>query len=144
MDIAATLSAVTAAIGLAKELRSIDAQVNQAELKLKIADLTASLAEAKMGLVDVADQLKAKDEEITRLSAFDMDLSNKVFVRGFYLDTFEDGTTPRGDPYCPYCIDRKAGLFRLRQIDKPGRPSACAHCKTEYSNAPRYFYEKQG
>ncbi|WP_192257364.1 hypothetical protein [Mesorhizobium caraganae] len=143
MDIAATISAVTAAIGLAKEIRSIDAQIDQAELRLKIADLTSSLAEAKMGLVDVADQLRQKDNEIARLSAFEGDLSDKIFKDGFHMDAFEDGT-PKGDPYCPYCIERKMGLFRLHHLDKPGRPSGCPHCKTVYVHAPHYFYEKRG
>lgn len=96
-----------------------------------------------MGLVDVADQLRAKDDEIARLSAFAVDLSGKVFKDGFYMDMFEDGT-PKGDPYCSYCIDRKAGLFRLHHLNKPGRPSGCAHCKTEYFGVPHYFYEKRG
>lgn len=143
MDIAATISAVSAAIGLAKEIRSIDTQVDQAELKLKIADLTSSLAEAKMGLVDVADQIREKDDEISRLTAFDLDLQGKTLKQGFYMDTFEDGG-PRGDPYCPYCIDTKKGLFRVRKLNKPGGVSGCPHCRTEYVHAPHYFYEKQG
>lgn len=100
MDIAGAISAVTAAIGFARELNQVGAQVDQAALKLKIAELTGALAEAKLGLVDVAEQLRAKDAEINRLSTFDLALNDKIFFEGFYLDTFEDGS-PKGDPYCP-------------------------------------------
>jgi hypothetical protein len=140
--IAALITTVSAAIGFARELNNVDVQIDQAALKLKIAELTGSLAEAKLGLVEVAEDIRAKDAEIERLRAFEINLEDKIFKDGFYMDAFEDGS-PKGDAYCPYCIDMKEGLFRLRHLDKPGRPSGCAHCKTEYRHAPHYFYEKR-
>lgn len=140
--IAEVAGAVTAAIGLSKELIGVDKALHEAEFKLKIAELTSALAGAKIGLAEVEDQLRAKDKEIERLTAFNTDLNGKIIKNGFYMDTFEDGG-PRGDPYCPYCIDRKAGLYRLRHLNKPGRPSGCPHCKNEFGNAPHYLYEKQ-
>lgn len=142
MDIAAIIATVSAAIGFARELNNVEVQVDQAVLKLKIAELTGALADAKLGLVDIADELRAKDAEITRLAALKVDLSNKIIKDGFYMDTFEDGS-PKGAPYCTYCVERKAGLFRLHHMNKEGRPSGCPHCKTEYRHAPHYSYEKR-
>jgi hypothetical protein len=140
--IADVATAVTAAIGLSKELVGVDKALHEAEFKLKIAELTVALANAKTGLVEIEAQLRQKDKEIDRLSTFGVDLEGKVTKNGFHYEAFEDGS-PKGDPYCPYCIERKQGLFRIRHINKPGRPSMCPHCEMEYVNAPRYFYEKQ-
>src|SRR5690554_6727577 len=108
MDIAGAIATVTAAIGFARELNNVNVQMDQAVLKLKIAELTGALADAKLGLVDIADELRAKDGEIARLAALEVDLSNKIVKDGFYMDAFEDGS-PKGDAYCTYCIERKAG-----------------------------------
>jgi hypothetical protein len=140
--IADVATAVTAAIGLSKELIGVDKALHEAEFKLKIAELTVALANAKIGLTEIEDQLRQKDKQIERLSAFDLELAGKAMKNGFYMDTFEDGG-PKGDPYCPYCIERKEGLFRVRHTGKPGRISMCPHCEMEYSNAPHYLYEKQ-
>jgi hypothetical protein len=44
------LSTASQAIKLANDLRTIDKEVSQAELKLKVADLTGALADLKMTL----------------------------------------------------------------------------------------------
>jgi hypothetical protein len=56
------------AIKLANELRSIDKEVNLAELKLKVAELTSSLADLKLTLTDAKSDAGEKDEEIIRLN----------------------------------------------------------------------------
>jgi len=52
MDWALALSTVSQAINLANQLRSIDKEASQAELKLKVADLTGTLADLKMTLTE--------------------------------------------------------------------------------------------
>lgn len=140
MDVAALLSTISAAIGFARELSSVDVQVDQASLKLKIAELTGALADAKLGLIDVAEAMRALQAEVDRLSAFTVELAGKQFTQGFYFDRHENGE-PRGTPFCPYCIDRKVGMYHLRQLDKPGRPWGCPHCKNEYRHAPYYNWD---
>jgi hypothetical protein len=54
--IAEVAGAVTAAIGLSKELIGVDKALHEAEFKLKIAELTSALAGAKIGLAEVEDQ----------------------------------------------------------------------------------------
>ena len=62
-----TFSAVSQAIKLANELGSIDKEVSQAELKLKVAEVTSSLAEIKLTLTEAKGDAVEKVDEIARL-----------------------------------------------------------------------------
>lgn len=131
MDIATTISAVGAALGVVKELKQIDAQFDQASLKLKIAELTAALADAKLGLVEVAEALRDKDAKISELAALlKYRADNLVDYNGFrYLA--KDGK-PSGLPYCPVC-EHKGIYVRLAQDrSKAGMPYCCPSCKGNY------------
>ena len=57
MDIVTGIAAVAQAISIAKDLREMDKEIDRAEFKLKIADLTSALADAKIALVDAQDSL---------------------------------------------------------------------------------------
>ncbi|MGN6307301.1 MAG: hypothetical protein ACTHNH_20990 [Mesorhizobium sp.] len=139
VDVAGAISAVTAAIGFARELNNVDIQVDQAALKLKIAELTGSLAEAKLGLVEIADQLRDKDGEIARLrSAFEFKAS-LVEKDGFKFETFEDGT-PKGEPFCPRCEQNLGRFYRMSMVVGGGRQ--CPECKTNYLRTPAYMWER--
>ncbi|MFN4062315.1 MAG: hypothetical protein ACK4IA_16400 [Paracoccus hibiscisoli] len=137
MDLPAAISAITASIGLARELKNIDASFDKAELKLKVAELTAALAEAKLGLVDVASQLQEKDDEISQLrkTIETKELHLKQIGNNTY---FTVGGIPKGAPICPVC--EKKGLFlQMVQTLKPGRTYACPHCKADYGPFPGYI-----
>jgi hypothetical protein len=57
MDIASGLSAASAAITIAKDLREIDRSVDEATFKLKIAELTEALADTKIALSDARNKI---------------------------------------------------------------------------------------
>ncbi|MDW9787716.1 hypothetical protein GOC19_06390 [Sinorhizobium meliloti] len=134
MDIAGTLASVSAALGLVKELRSIDAQFDKAELKLKIADLTESLSEAKLGLVDVAQELQAKDAEIANLKEQLQFRAAKLVEQGSFRYFADEHGKPTGVPICPVC--EKKGLFLKLAQDRSkgagGVTYACPSCKANY------------
>ena len=67
MDIITGLNAASQALSIAKELRSIDRSVDEATFKLRLADLTEALAEAKISLSEAKLALSEKDEEIHKL-----------------------------------------------------------------------------
>ncbi|MEX2696513.1 hypothetical protein [Rhizobium mongolense] len=67
MDIPAALTGISTAISIVKQLNEIDQKVDESVFKLKIAEATANLAEAKMGLVDAQEVLREKDKELTLL-----------------------------------------------------------------------------
>lgn len=90
------LSAATAALGLLKELRDIDRSVDDAEYKLKIAEISSALADAKIALSDASLEINENDQKIQSLKS--------------ELDTARFGDT------CPKC--RKG---RLQLTDTRGQ-----------------------
>ncbi|MDW9786806.1 hypothetical protein GOB29_19705 [Sinorhizobium meliloti] len=134
MDIAAAISGITSALGLVKELRDINAQFDQAELKLKIADLTEALSEAKLGLVDVAEELQAKDAEIANLKEQLQFRATKLVDQGHFRYFADEQGKAAGVPVCPVCETK--GLFlKLAQDRSKGAGSVtyvCPSCKANY------------
>jgi hypothetical protein len=132
MDLPATISAVGAALGVVKELKAIENQFDQALLKLKIAELTSALADAKLGLVDVSEQLHAKDEEIAELKRLVRYRADNLVDYNGYRYPSKDGK-PDGIPYCPACEAKDRLFIRLVQdMAAPHHPFKCPHCKANY------------
>jgi hypothetical protein len=67
IDWPTAFSTASQAIKLANELRLIDKEVSQADLKLKVAELAGSLAEIKLTLTEARSDAADKDHEISRL-----------------------------------------------------------------------------
>ncbi|GAA6200933.1 hypothetical protein [Aquicoccus sp. SU-CL01552] len=67
MDLMTGLTAANQALGLVKQLRDLDRATNEGEFKLKIAELTEALADAKLALTEAKLTLAEKDEKIRRL-----------------------------------------------------------------------------
>lgn len=134
MDIAGSLSAVTSALGLVKELREIDAQFDKAEMKLKIAELTSALSDAKLGLADIAEELKNKEAEIARLRGIIDFRDTKLVDRGQFRYFSDSEGKPIGHPLCPPCEkngdflsvvqDRSKGIGKITYY--------CPKCKANY------------
>jgi uncharacterized Zn-finger protein len=141
VDWTAALSGVATAVQITKDLRALGQSMDEAASKAQLVTLMEQLSEVRMQLLDAREEARQKDEEIARLTKVETDVGSKLFQNGFFFDTFDDGA-PKGDPYCPYCIERKEGLYRLHKVEKPGRPWHCPHCKTEYRTAPSYSWEK--
>lgn len=134
MDITTAIGSVTAALGLMKELREIDAQFDKADLKLKIAELTGALADAKAGLVEVADQLRGKDAEIARLTEQLTFRNVKLIDRGQFRFFADADGNPKGLPICPVCEKRGDNLALTQDRSKgAGRITYyCPSCKANY------------
>lgn len=140
MDITGAISGITAALGLVKELRDINAQFDQAELKLKIADITVSLADAKSSLVDADEQIRAKDDEIARLKEAFRRTEATVEKHGYRYRVGVDGQ-PKGLPFCTVCLED--GRFSLTvHSSKPGRPAVCPRCKSDFGFLVEYTNEE--
>ncbi|MGB3814028.1 MAG: hypothetical protein WA950_12455 [Shinella sp.] len=134
MDVATAITSVTAALGLVKELREIDVQYDKAELKLKIADLTEALSEAKLGLVDIADQLREKDGQIARLQELLQFRNSKLLDRGQFRFFADEAGNPKGLPICPVC-ERRGNHLSLAQDRSRGAGGVtyyCPSCKANY------------
>lgn len=141
MDVAAAIGAVTAALGLVKELREIDSQLDKAELRLKIADLTGALSDAKLGLIDVAEQLRAKDDEISRLKELVAFRETKLSDQGEFRYFADETGAPKGAPICPRC-EKKGDFHRLAQDRSKGAGRItyyCPACSANFGPHVRHF-----
>lgn len=141
MDVVGSISAVTAAIGLVKELRAIDAQFDKAELKLKIADLSEALSEAKLGLIDVAQQLQEKDAEIKRLNDLLSFKATKLVDKGEFRYFADENGGAMGAPICSRC-ERKGDFHRVVQDRSKGIGKItyyCPACKANFGPHVHHF-----
>lgn len=67
MDLVSGLSAASTALGIVKDLREIDRSVDEAGFKLKLAELTEALADARIALSDAKGEIAEKNSEIRLL-----------------------------------------------------------------------------
>jgi hypothetical protein len=142
MDWAATISAISTAIGLAKDLKEIDAGFDLAAMKANAADLYGNLADVKMALTDARDALREKDEEIARLKSAFAFRGTLVERNGYKYEPKADGT-PRGDPFCPRCEQNLGRYYRLVPSTKHHTrgDSECPECKSQYQHVSRFTWE---
>lgn len=137
MDIPATFSAITAALGFVKELNAIDVQADKAELKLKIAEISGALADAKMGLLDAVEIVREKDKAIAELkAALKFRAENLINSDGMFYDQ-KDGK-PSGDPYCTVCLETGSTIKLVHDVSASGHPFKCPKCKSYYGMALAY------
>ena|ERR1700688_1113600 len=134
VDIMTALATASQAIKLAQDLRGIDKAVNEAEFKLKIADLTVALSDIKMALSEAKEEMAAKQAEIEGLKKRFERRAETVEVKGFKYNKNEDGS-PKGSPFCPVCEQKTGMLIHLAKI---GQMQQCPNCKAPFQHIQRY------
>lgn len=102
IDPASVLTTISSAIKLVRELRYADKAIDEAQWKLKVADLTTALADTKMGVTELKDEIEVRDSEIARLK-------ESFAFRGQTIErhnmTYEMRYgNPVGMPFCPRCL----------------------------------------
>lgn len=123
------LSGIKVATDIAKELKAIDGQYKDAELKLKIVDLIEALSDAKMSIADIKALLVEKNEEISRLKAVLATKDELVFEHPYY---WKETNGKRGGPYCHRCWEVDQLLVHLR--GGANGCWSCAQCKSSFSD----------
>lgn len=109
--ISSALSSIKAATDIAKLIKDSGTSLEQAEIKLKIADLIGSLADAKMEIATIQTDLITKDQEILELQN-QLKLQKLVeWDKPYYWVI--DGDTKDG-PFCQQCYDKDKELIRLQ------------------------------
>lgn len=135
------LSTLSQAIKLANDLRSIDKEVGQAELKLKVADLTTALADLKITLTDARSDAAEKDAEITRLKALQRRVADEtVELHGYRYRKRKDGNEGgAGNPFCDVCFQKAGLLIETACIPGKGFTAVqCPNCKATYGALRTY------
>jgi hypothetical protein len=132
IDIPAAIAAITGTIQLAKGLAETSAEIDKAELKLKIVSLVDQLVDAKNALVDARDDIRALEMIVDQLKNTADRVESLVESQGFKYRKDHDGN-PTGQPFCPRCLEVDRALVSLQF--KQGLSDwfrACPQCKNEY------------
>jgi hypothetical protein len=141
IDWPVTFSTVSQAIKLANELRSIDKEVSQADLKLKVAELTGSLADIKLTLTQAKTDAAEKDEEIARLKKLQQRVVDEtVELYGYRYRKRKDDKGPvAGNPMCEVCLQKDGLLIETSFVHGTGiQQLQCPNCKAMYAGLHTY------
>jgi hypothetical protein len=125
----------------ARERAAIDKEVSQADLKLKVAELTGSLAEIKLTLTEARSDAADKDHEISRLRKLQQRLVDEtVEVYGYRYRKRTDGKGPAaGNPMCDVCFQKNGLLIEIANVYGTGIQNLrCPNCKAEYAGLHTY------
>jgi hypothetical protein len=123
------LAAATAGLNFAKDLLNLKKIYEDADLKLKIANLNESLAKAKTALSDAEEQLRSKDAEIAGLKKNFEFRGALIEVRGFKYEQGTDGK-PTGMAFCQRC-EQEGKLHRLTKSHRP-QYFTCPNCERDF------------
>lgn len=141
IDWPTAFSTASQAIKLANELRSIDKEVNLAELKLKVAELTGSLADIKLTLTEAKSDAGEKEEEIARLKKLQHRLAGEtVELYGYRYRKRKDGKEGgAGNPMCDVCLQKNGLLIETAFVHGKGiQELRCPNCKATYGGLHTY------
>ncbi len=122
------MSTMATAISLAGRLREISKNIEDAEFKNILADLSLELADAKLAMADIQVKALDKDKEIETLKE---KLKNKTKTVGFHGARYfvADNGEPTGSPFCPTCYAKDHELYPLTNWKRGETTNKCGVCK---------------
>jgi regulator of replication initiation timing len=122
------MAVVNASIETAKKLKALNEKIENADVKMLIADLCIQLSEAKLSISELLDNNRKLQEEINSLRSDQCE--PLIFKDGVYYDSNNDG------PFCPSCYDEKKRKHRMVPINpmyhKPG-VHKCVVCDKRFN-----------
>lgn len=119
------------ALEILKQLRELDADLKNAEVKLQLADLYGKVAELRIALADAELSLREKDEIIATLKQRADSRIPTLRHNGFNFGIDSAGK-PLTKPFCPKC-EQKEGLQIMLQY-RVGGTVVCPGCEGIYDN----------
>jgi len=128
--ISAVLGSIKTATDIAKLIKDSGASLEQAEIKLQIAELISSLADAKIELAEVQAQLSDKDKYIEALNEQINIKKSVTWERPYYWVI--KGKNKDG-PFCQQCYDNNQKLIRLQGGGT--RPWRCKTCQCSVTDS---------
>ena len=108
--ISAVLSSIKSASDIARLVRESGTTLEQAEYKLKLAELVEKLPDAKLEIVAIQDVIDERDKKIKALEQAALVRGKILFKAPSYW--LNDGTTEDG-PFCQQCYDSTDKLLRI-------------------------------
>ena len=133
------LKAIEKGLKILKALQDGKSQLEQSQLKLKLAELMDVLVDTKTALTRSREEIVKLEDEIARLK--DTKAKKIRPSHGQYLEVDEKGNAIDG-PFCSRCADTGQRYIRvIENREKYGRgKGACPECKTVYDY---YFAAKE-
>lgn len=107
--VSAALTSIKTATDVARLIKDGEKQLDQAEFKLKLADLIGNLADARIEIASITELLAAKDAEIRSLQAQLELKDNLIWEEPFYWKIKDE---QRDGPFCQQCFDASNKLIR--------------------------------
>ncbi len=129
--IGVVLSSLKTATDIVKFIRESDLSLEQAEVKLKFADLVSALADAKIELIEIQDLLSEKDKRIVELEEAFQTKDDLVRRYDAYYSIDENGN-PVGVPFCLRCWENDHKKRQLVFAAKDHRTRVCTNCGHRY------------
>ena len=132
MDLAmigTAFSHLKTSMDIAKLINNSTSSLDEAETKLKLVELISSLADLKMELSGIKNDLIEKDEIIRELKNKIEEKESLIFDGRFYFK--KDDIIP----FCPTCWEsnKKAIHLIFKNYHTYGKCQECEVCKTKYS-----------
>ncbi len=115
--IASILGSVKTATEIAKLLKESNSSLEQAEVKLQLADLISALADAKIETAEVQNLILQKDETIKELQESFQIKKNVKYEKPYYWLYQEN---KKEGPFCQHCYDKDDRLIRLQSSNDNG------------------------
>jgi len=115
------VSSLKAAWELAKAVKASTDAIDDAQIKLQVADLISALAEAKIQAAESSELIASLQKQLK--SKLELKFNGSVY----YRET-EDGKNQDG-PWCPTCKDARGLEIRLQKSSDPRAAWGCRECK---------------
>ena len=125
IDIAVAVGSVKSAITIAKLLKNSADSFNKAEIKLQLAELINSLADAKMQIAEIQEALIESDKEKKELVSKLNLKENLIYEKPYYFKKIDE--QEKDGPFCQLCYDKDSKLIRLQDLGE-GQWN-CQSCK---------------
>lgn len=139
-EITQGLASLKVAIDIAKGLQAANSALEQAVLKVQLADLMGALADAKVALAQSQERFAEKDAEIQSLKNWELQRSRYSLISpwpgGFVYALRESraGNEP-AHWLCTKCFDKGIRTILIQEAGGPSRKTAfvCPTCRSSQS-----------
>ena len=109
--ISAALGSIKTATDIAKLIKDSGTRLEQAEIKLRVAELVSALADAKVEIAEIQNHLIEKEQQIRDLKE-QLNFKSKVVWEKPYYFILDD--QDKDGPFCQPCYDTSKQLVRLQ------------------------------
>jgi hypothetical protein len=132
IDIPAAIATLNGTIQLARGLAEASAELDKAELKLRIVGLVDQLVAAKDSFIDAREEIRNLETEIAQLKETTAKIEDLVEDQDF-LYAKDDQGQRTGQPYCPRCLEVDGRLVSMHPtIGRSDWDRVCPQCKNDF------------